>query len=250
MRIILKTNKENEPQLLISFRDIKEISDQNFKYFDICDLKDPEKGSIGAWEEKNILNVVKRCKQRVRVSATIGDIFSVEGIIKKLQQFDNFGLDYIKFGINTKSVLELKDLINRIGKFIFRTKLVLVVFVDKNSTLKIIEENLEIFYQNNIRFLILDTYQKNNQNLISFYNPLKIKDFINKCSIKKINVGLAGRLQPNHITKLKLLNPYVIGFRSAICSDQNRKFLSEQKLIFLSNQFFSNKSNAIESAGA
>ena len=117
----MKTNKENNPQLLISFRDIQEISDQNFKYFDICDLKDPEKGSIGAWEEKNILDVVKRCKQRVKVSATIGDIFSVEGIIKKLQQFDNFGLDYIKFGINTKSVLELKDLINRIGKFTFRT---------------------------------------------------------------------------------------------------------------------------------
>ena len=50
--------------------------------------------------------------------------------------------------------------------------------------------------------------------------------------------------------KLKLLNPYVIGFRSAICSDLNRKFLSEKKLIFLSSQFFSNKSNAIESAGA
>ena len=102
LRIILKTKKENSPQLLISFRDIKEISDKNFKYFDICDLKDPEKGSIGAWEEKNILKVIKRSKQRVEVSATIGDIFSVEGIIKKLQQFDNLGLDYIKFGINTR----------------------------------------------------------------------------------------------------------------------------------------------------
>ncbi len=246
----MKTKKENSPQLLISFRDIKEISDKNFKYFDICDLKDPEKGSIGAWEEKNILEVIKRSKQRVKVSATIGDIFSVEGIIKKLKQFDYLGLDYIKFGINTKNVLELKDLINRIGKLTFRTNLVLVVFVDKKSTFKIIEENLEIFYQNNIRFLILDTYKKNNQNLTSIYNLFKIKDFMNKCSVKKINVGLAGRLQPNHITKLKLLNPYVIGFRSAICSDQNRKFLSEKKLIFLSNQFFSNKSNAIESAGA
>ena len=112
----MKIKKENSPQLLISFRDIKEISDKNFKYFDICDLKDPEKGSIGAWEEKNILEVIKRSKQRVKVSATIGDIFSVEGIIKKLQQFDNLGLDYIKFGINTKNVLELKDLIYRIGK--------------------------------------------------------------------------------------------------------------------------------------
>ena len=246
----MKTKKENSPQLLISFRDIKEISDKNFKYFDICDLKDPEKGSIGAWEEKNILEVIKRSQQRVKVSATIGDIFSVDGIIKKLKQFDYLGLDYIKFGINTKNVLELKDLINRIGKLTFRTNLVLVVFVDKKSTFKIVEENLEIFYQNNIRFLILDTYKKNNQNLTSIYNLFKIKDFMNKCSVKKINVGLAGRLQPNHITKLKLLNPYVIGFRSAICSDQNRKFLSEKKLIFLSNQFFSNKSNAIESAGA
>ena len=67
---------------------------------------------------------------------------------------------------------------------------------------------------------------------------------------KKINVGLAGRLQAKHIIKLKLLNPYVMGFRSAICSDLNRKFLSEKKLIFLSSQFFSNKSNAIERAGA
>ncbi len=246
----MKTKKENSPQLLISFRDIKEISDKNFKYFDICDLKDPEKGSIGAWEEKNILAVIKRTKKRVKVSATIGDIFSIEGIIKKLEQFDKFGLDFIKFGINTEDVFELKDLIYRIGKFKFRTKLVLVVFVDKKSTLKIIEENLEIFYQNNIRFLILDTYKKNNQNLTSFYSPLKIKDFINKCYVKKINVGLAGRLQSSHITKLKLLNPYVIGFRSAICSDQGRKFLSEKKLIFLSRQFFSTKSNAIESAGA
>ena len=81
MRIILKIKKENSPQLLISFRDIKEISDKNFKYFDICDLKDSEKGSIGAWEEKNILEVVKRCKKKVKVSATIGDIFYFEGIV-------------------------------------------------------------------------------------------------------------------------------------------------------------------------
>ena len=99
----MKIKKENSPQLLISFRDIKEISDKNFKYFDICDLKDPEKGSIGAWKEKNILEVVKRSKQSVKVSATIGDIFSIEGIIEKLQQFDNLGLDYIKLVVTPRT---------------------------------------------------------------------------------------------------------------------------------------------------
>ena len=113
-----------------------------------------------------------------------------------------------------------------------------MIFVDKNSIFETVEENLGIFYKNNVRFLILDTYEKGNENLISYYRPSKIKDFIKKCSIKRINVGLAGRLQTNHITKLKLLNPYVIGFRSAICSDLNRQFISEEKLTFLSNQFF------------
>ena len=79
MRITLKAQKKNSTKLLVSFRNIKEISDQNFKYFDICDLKDPNKGSIGAWGEKNIIEVVKRCKKKVKVSATIGDIFSVDG---------------------------------------------------------------------------------------------------------------------------------------------------------------------------
>lgn len=246
----MKTNKENSPKLLVSFRNVEEVLDQNFKYFDICDLKDPEKGSIGAWGEKNILEIVKRCKKKVKVSATIGDIFSVEGILHKLQQFDSFGLDFIKFGINVKNASELKDLISRIGKLACETKLVLVIFVDKNSILKTVEENLSIFYKNNVRFFILDTYKKDNQNLTSFCKPCKIKDFIQKCSRKRINVGLAGRLQTNHIPKLKLLNPYVIGFRSAICSDLNRKNLSEEKLAFLSSQFFSNKSNAIDNAGA
>jgi uncharacterized protein (UPF0264 family) len=234
----LKAKKKNSTKLLISFRNIKEISDQKFKYFDICDLKDPSKGSIGAWGEKNIIEVVKRCNNKVKVSATIGDIFSVERILKKLKQFDSFGLDYIKFGINTKNVLELKDLICTIGKLKCKTKLVLVIFVDKNSIFETVEENLGIFYRNNVRFLILDTYEKGDENLISYCRPSKIKDFIKKCSIKRINVGLAGRLQTNHITKLKLLNPYVIGFRSAICSDLNRQYISEEKLTFLSNQFF------------
>ena len=234
----MKAKKKNSTKLLVSFRSIKEISDQNFKYFDICDLKDPNKGSIGAWGKKNIIEVVKRCKKKVKVSATIGDIFSVEGILKKLKQFDSFGLDYIKFGINTENVLELKDLVCRIGKLTCKTKLVLVVFVDKNSIFETVEENLGIFYKNNVRFLILDTYEKGDENLISYCRPSKIKDFIKKCSMRRINVGLAGRLQTNHITKLKSLNPYVIGFRSAICSDLNRQYISEEKLTFLSNQFF------------
>ena len=55
-------------------------------------------------------------------------------------------------------------------------------------------------------------------------NLSKASDVIRSCisaaekkaevSLKRINVGLAGRLQTNHITKLKSLNPYVIVSRN------------------------------------
>ena len=64
--ITMKAIKKNSTKLLVSFRNIKEISDQKLKYFDICDLKDPNKGSIGAWGEKNIIEVVKRCKKKLK----------------------------------------------------------------------------------------------------------------------------------------------------------------------------------------
>ena len=44
----MKIKKKGNPKLLISFRNLEEILNQNFDSFDICDLKDTEKGSIGA----------------------------------------------------------------------------------------------------------------------------------------------------------------------------------------------------------
>ena len=134
----------------------------------------------------DLKNIIKGCSNlNIKISATIGDVFSIEGILKKLKRFDNFGLDYIKFGINTDKIFELKKLFFDIGKLKLKTKLVLVIFVDKKKILKIIEQNLNIFCQSNIKFFILDTYKKNNQNLTSFCKISQIKIFIEKCSIQK-----------------------------------------------------------------
>ena len=42
----------------------------------------------------------------------------------------------------------------------YRTNLVFVMFVDIKNITEFVEGNLEMFKQNNIKFLIMDTYKK------------------------------------------------------------------------------------------
>ena len=85
-------NHQNEKKnslktkLLISVKNIKEISEEIIKNVDIIDLKDPAKGSIGAWEINEIRKTKLFLGSRIKISATLGDIFDnseFKSIIKK-----------------------------------------------------------------------------------------------------------------------------------------------------------------------
>ena len=224
-------------KLLISFKNLSEFDNDIVKYIDILDLKDPEKGSIGPWISDDIITVVKKFKKKKKISATIGDISSNKILLNKLTNFDNLGLDYIKFAFFSENISALEKLINDIGGKKFQTKLVFVVFVDEPKVLEFVDENLDLLKKNKLNFLLLDTFKKNNRDLTS-YCELKYRDsFIKKCSTKRIRVGLAGRLRIEHIEELKILKPYVVGFRSAVCIDNKRNIICKDKLLNLLSYF-------------
>ena len=62
-------------------------------------MKNPEKGSLGAWSIVDIKNIVKIFEQKKIISATIGDIPDLTKVIKKIKIFDQLKLDFIKFGL-------------------------------------------------------------------------------------------------------------------------------------------------------
>lgn len=224
-------------KLLVSFKNSSEFDDNIIKDIDILDLKDPEKGSIGPWIRRDIITVVKKFKKKIKISATIGDIVSDKTLLNKLANFDNFGLDYIKFGYFSKKVSGLEKLINDIGKIKFKTKLVFVIFVDEPEILKFVDKNLDFLKKNKLNFLLLDTFIKNNCDLTSYCKIKYLDSFIKRCSLRKIKVGLAGRLKFEHIKKFKPLNPYLVGFRSAVCRDSKRNIICEEKLMNLLRNF-------------
>ena len=64
---------------------------------------------------------------------------------------------------------------------------------------------------------MLDTYDKNNGDLLSFCNISNLDKFISKCKKFDIKIGLAGSLKETHIPLIMKLKPNILGFRSAIC---------------------------------
>jgi len=239
------------PKLLVSFKDLYEISNEVLNQIDILDLKDPEKGSIGSWSKQGIKEAISRYGRKKRISATLGDIMNTHDLLKKIEDFDKLDLSFIKFGLFSFGNANLLERIKLIGERKYNTELVCVVFADDNRTVAFTLENLKYFKFFGIKYLLLDTFKKDDRDLLSFCNLSFLKKFINACRSYRIKVGLAGKLKEKQIPSLMKLNPNIIGLRSAVCSKNQRNSNVEiERLRKISNYFPLSKISASESAGA
>ena len=180
------------------------------------------------------------------VSIFINDTFLI-----KLKQFDKLNLDYIKFGLLSMNIKNLFDKIKFLGERKFKTKLVCVVFVDISDHFNLVYKKLDLFESCGIKYIMLDTYNKNNGDLLSFCNISNLDKFISKCKKFDIKIGLAGSLKETHIPVMMKLKPNILGFRSAICKFNKRMSeVDTRKLKKISRHFNLCNNKAIETAGA
>ncbi len=247
----MKSELEKNLNILISFRSIDEVSEECLKYVDILDLKDPEKGAIGAWKIDNLKKIISNFGNKIKISATLGDEEEVYKILNKLEIFDSLRLDYIKFGIFTNDIKQLKLLLNSIKKNNFQTELVPVIFVENEFLRNFLHENIEQFKMFGYNFLLLDTYSKDAGNIFEICSQDYLRTLLKQSSLNSLNIGLAGKLNFSNIPQLVKLQPKIVGFRSAVCLDENRKKeLSVTKLKKLYYSITSAKRPAIHAAGA
>ena len=251
MKLSESDNMRIRTNLLISLRKPDELSEEIINQVDILDLKDPQNGSIGAWELQDIKKVTLKFKDKIQISATLGDIFFNDKFLIKLKQFDELNLDYIKFGLLSRNLNNLFDKIKFLKIREYKTKLVCVVFVDICDHLKLVYKRLDLFNECGIKYIMLDTYNKNNGDLLNFCNISKLQKFIFKCRKYGIKIGLAGSLKEGQIPLIIKLRPDILGFRSAICKFNKR--MSEvdlRKIRKISHHFNRCNNKAIETAGA
>ena len=237
--------------LLISIKSIDEVSSKYFNNVDILDLKNPSEGAIGSWEVDKILKIVKIYGKKIKISATTGEDRNPGIIKKKLEQFDKLGLDFIKFGLFANNQNEFDKLLNVLEVNKFKTELVPVVFADNSFLKKNMIKNILKIKNKGFKYILIDTYSKLSDNLMDLYNTKFLKKILKVSLENKIFVGLAGKLNTLHLPELVQLQPKIIGFRSAICKNNNRvSSLSIEKVNDLYYSILSSKRRAIHNAGA
>ena len=204
--------------MLASVTSVKEAEIVLNAGVDIIDIKNPHEGALGALDINAVKDIVRFVNHKCITSATIGDIDSNDPMF--LNYIDNMAetnVDYVKVGLfDTKpSSSFMRDIINAVNKGI---KIVVVLFAENYQGLDAVRPIM----QAGITGIMLDTKDKQSQNLCSVLSEKELIEFIGMAKKYNLLTGLAGSLSFGDIPKLLEINSDYLGFRGALCSQSNR----------------------------
>ena len=184
---------------------------------DIVDLKNPASGVLGALPAQTVVEIVSFVRGRCPVSATVGDLpmdpFSLGGAIKGMIAS---GVDFVKVGIFPTA--DLRDSIAAISCYAKATRLVGVLFVDRNPDFSLLTELRRLGFAG----VMLDTADKSNGSLLDHADDTILEEFTSRAKTLGLLTGLAGSLQLQDIPGLLRYTADYLGFRGALCENQNR----------------------------
>ncbi len=186
---------------------------------DILDLKEPSQGALGAVDMDVIESIVKKYSNKLTISATIGDKpLDKDQVKPSIDSLINANVDIIKIGVfNDGFTQELFETLIEYKKQ--NIKIVLVFFADKLfdyiEVIKLLDSSI-------IYGVMLDTANKNSGSLLKNSSLEKLNEFVMTAKKNNLFTGLAGSLKLEDIEYLLPLEPDYLGFRGALCSDNNR----------------------------
>lgn len=186
---------------------------------DILDMKDPSKGALGALSIEVVSKIVSLINKRCLTSATVGDLpMDADVLGDAMIAMATTGVDYVKIGLfpddNVIDCIEkLKAVVKNLEK-----PVIAVLFADKNPDLELVSS----LKDSGFRGVMIDTAIKNGKGLRDHWELTQITAFVEQVEQKGMICGLAGALKIEDIAELKPLKADYLGFRSALCGQQQR----------------------------
>ncbi len=185
---------------------------------DIIDLKDPDKGALGALNPAVVRSVVAAVSGRRPTSAVTGDLPMKPAIVTEaVKAMAATGVDYVKVGLFPDA--ERQDCIRALAPLAATTKLVGVMFADgePDNTL------VSLMAESGFAGAMLDTARKGSGRLLDYADLAALGQFVHVCRASGLLTGLAGSLEAPDVPRLLLLAPDYLGFRGALCAARDRK---------------------------
>ena len=203
--------------MLASVKNLAETQIVLNETVDIIDLKQPELGALGALPIELVAEIVAEIDNRLLVSATVGDLpMDTQIILNAVCDMTKTGVDFVKIGFFPNS--DWREIVQQLSNVTKNIRLIAVLFADTNPNFSIISD----LKNANFAGVMLDTMDKKNGSLIEVMTFERIAEFVELAKIHNLLCGLAGSLRLENIPPLLSLNADYLGFRGALCAENNR----------------------------
>lgn len=186
---------------------------------DIIDCKDPRAGALGALPLATVAEILSVVPRGLPVSATIGDLPCREDVIAPaVSAMAATGVDYVKIGFFGDG--DPPGTIDRLGRLdVGGCRLVGVLLADRGIDLAV----LPAMAGAGFAAVMLDTADKRSGGLVEVADASTLAGFVETARGLGLGVGLAGALRLRHIPRLLTLKPDILGFRGALCHNDDRR---------------------------
>lgn len=218
-------------QLLTSVQNFEEALSVAEVGTDILDLKNPQQGALGAVDKKLIPQITAQFSGQIPISVTIGDVVTmdIQTIVQAVKQRSVYEIDFIKIGFFPTQHKNYDDVFNALCPLTKnKPKLIAVFFADQQQ---ITDINIKAIKQAGFSGIMLDTANKQQGHLLQHCTIEQLVVFVKQVKKSGLLSGLAGSLREEDIRKLKVTAVDYLGFRGALCQQQQRQASIDKKAV-------------------
>ncbi len=184
---------------------------------DIIDCKDPARGALGALPLARVGEIVARVARRRAVSVVVDLPHDITQARRAFEDVAATGVDYVKFAL--PATPDAGEIIATLSPLTSRVNLIAVLFADLGPD----RACLDALAKAGFHGAMLDTAHKGKGRLLDFLSVGALSDFVTRCHALKLSAGLAGSLEPPDVPRLLVTGADVLGFRSALCAQGDRR---------------------------
>lgn len=225
----MTTSFERSPHLLVSVRSNVEAAAAITGGCDILDVKEPNRGSLGAADLETVAAICQvgaRLVRPVPISVALGELseWPEDRPVPSLPD----GVSFAKLGLSgcrdaANWVSWWKNVRQRFDEAAEgELSWIAVLYADANAAGPVPETLIDAAAKTGCRGLLVDTFSKETGRLFDHVTPEQVALWRDATYAAGLLFAVAGSLRASDLPRLKDIAPDIIAVRGAVCRDADR----------------------------
>ncbi len=178
---------------------------------DVIDISDPGRGALGAAAIDTVAAARSRVGDSAAICAALGmPPYDAETVRDRVEALAAAGVSALRLSADAATLDRLGAVLSALAG---KIRLVGVLFADRDPDFGLLERMAALGFGG----ALLDAAEKGAKRLLDHAQPARIEAFCRQCRNRGLEAWLAGSLQAPDIPRLLIVEPDVLGFRSALC---------------------------------